>query len=84
MTTDDNARFLRRERAFLAVSEGAALTSLPIAVEQLADRVVPVDAGDGVGEEWGDRDHGELAAARALGVGQGDGVGDDDLAERRL
>src|SRR5690606_30269556 len=45
--------------------------------EQRRDRLVGVDAADGVGEEGGDGDHLDLRA-RPL---QRDGVGDDEAAE---
>src|SRR5262249_7577491 len=51
--------------------------------EQGADRVAVVDALDGLPEEAGDADDLDFLALLD-GVGGRDGVGDEDLGERRL
>ena len=49
--------------------------------EQLADRLVPVDAVDGVGQQRRDRDHLQVRQGLLLRR-QRDAVGDDDLLDR--
>jgi drug/metabolite transporter (DMT)-like permease len=63
------------------MADRAARTS-PASLEQLADRLVEVNALDGVAQQGGHGQYGEVG--QVLAGWHGDAVGDDDLPQRRV